>query len=119
MGTWNYTLNDKFAEVHGADAAASFVNVLGEVAGAVRPGDREGAQKLLSDGLGRAGLNLPEQSVEQLAENLTLAEHDRVVVSDDGGQQLAEFALPGSVGTTEAEAAQHEAPDENVRPLYS
>ena len=119
MGTWNYTVNDKFVEQYGPESASTFIRVLSEVAGRVRPGDRAGAADLLADGLGRANLELPKVTVDQLAENMTMAEHDRMVILDDRNAPLAEVPLPGSAGTTSEELRGHESPDDSDRPAYS
>ena len=119
MGTWNYVVNDKFVEQYGEGAGATFLRVIEGVAGRVRPGDRDGAADLLKRGLGEAGMDFPAKSVDQLAENMTLAEHDRMVISTDDGHILGEIGLPGSAGPTSEERRNHEAGDDPERPLYS
>lgn len=119
MGTWNYQINDEFAHAYGADAAVKFIELIGSVAGSVRPGDREGAHRLIEDGLGHLGWDFPKKSIDQLAENLTLAEHDRVIITDSRGAELGAFALPGGAGVTEPERHDHVAPDSEERPSYS
>lgn len=119
MGTWKYVLNEKFGEQYGADAQTRFVEMLGEVAGRVRPGDREGAMELLEAGFERLGLDMPKLTRDQLAENLTMDEHDRVVVMDDRDNVLAEFALPGDGVVSDEERREHVEPEDDDRPAYS
>lgn len=119
MGTWNYVVNEKFVEQYGEGAGATFLRVIESIAGRVRPGERDGAVDLLKRGLGEVGMNFPAKSLDQLAENMTLAEHDRMVISTDDGHVLGEVALPGSVGPTSEERRLHQPGDAPERPALS
>ena len=119
MGTWNYVVNEKFTEEYGEGSLGRFADMLGDVAGRVRPGDRDGAMELLDAGFERLGMNMPKLTRDQLAENLTMAEHSTIVISDDSGRIIAEHALPGAVTSTDEERRTHVEPEDGDRPAYS
>lgn len=119
MGTWNYVINDSFTEQYGPDASARFAQMLGTVAGRVRPGDREGAAAMLSEGFADLGFDMPAKESDQLAENLTLDEHDRVVISDGSGAIVGDYPIASNTRVTAEEEREHVAPDDVDRPAYS
>lgn len=95
MGTWNYVINEKFAEEYGDGALSEYAGMLGDVAQRVSAGDRAGAREMLDAGFDRLGLDMPDKTRDQLAENLTLAEHSHLVISDSEDRVIAEYPLPG------------------------
>lgn len=119
MGTWNYVVNSQFVEQYGEGAAAKFAAVLGDVAARLRAGDREHALGVIDEAFDGAGFNMPKAVRDMFAENMTLAEHDRIVISDEFGHVIAEHALPGDRGAAGEDNRPLVEPEDNSRPTYS
>lgn len=119
MGTWNYVINDSFTEQYGEGSAARYAQMLGDVASRVRPGDRDGAVALLDSAFEQLGFDMPAKTSDQLAENLTMEEHDLLVISDGAGAVIGEYPIHSDGRTSREEQRQHVAPDDRGRPMCS
>lgn len=119
MGTWNYVVNQQFTEQYGEGAEAKFAGVIGDIASRLRSGDRDGALEVINEAFDRSGFDMPKMVRDKFAENMTMDEHDRIVISDEFGNVIAEYALPGDGGQLGEDDRPHVDPESDSRPAYS
>lgn len=120
MGTWNYVVNQQqFTDQYGEGAAVRYAEVIGDIAARMTPGDREGALEIVNTAFDEHGFDMPEMMRDKIAENLTLAEHDRVVIRDEFDNVIAEHSLPSDREALDEENRPHIDPESDSRPTYS